>query len=160
MSTNCALLGYHAVSSGNYHYSLCNNPDNYSLCNNPNERSSQLLRNGSLKTHMALSNRHLSPHPNCAHIQVYDILKITLHITVHTHLHLQLLLSMVTALNTNEILANCQSTNCTLNIQTLVCKGTNTTQKIDFSTYSGHQNFLIQCKFHKKFKNSPTHHLR
>ena len=32
----------------------------------------------------------------------------------------------------------------------LVCKGSNTTQKIDFSTYSGNQKLLIQCKFHKK----------
>jgi len=42
---------------------------------------------------MALSDQHLSPHPNCAYIQVYDILKITLHITVHVYLHLQLLVS-------------------------------------------------------------------
>jgi hypothetical protein len=138
MSTKCALLGYHAVSSGNYHYSLCNNPDHYSLCNSPNERSSRLLCGESLKTRMALSDQHLSPHRNCAYIQVYDILKITLHVTVHIYLHLHLLMSMLTAHYTNEILANCQSTNCTLNIQTLYARDLTPPKKIDFSTYSGH----------------------
>jgi len=122
MSKNCALLGYHAVSSGNYRYSLRNNPNNYSLCNNPNEGSSQLLRSRSLKTHVALSHQHLTLHPECAYIQVYDILKMTSHITVHIYLHLQLLMSMLTAHYTSEILANCQSTNCTLNIQTLCAR--------------------------------------
>lgn len=122
MSKNCALLGYHAVSSGNYCYSLRNNPNNYSLCNNPNKRSSQLLRGRSLKTRVALSNQHLSLQPKCAYIQVYDILKITLHISVHIYLQLQLLMSMLTAHYTSEILANCQSTTCTLIIQTLYAR--------------------------------------
>jgi len=140
-STNCALLGYHAVRSGNYHYTLRNNPDNYSLCYNPNERSSQLFHGGSLKTHVALPNQHLSPHPNCAYIQVYDILKITLHITVHIYLHLQLLLSMLTAHYTNEILAYCQSTNCTLNIQTLYSRDLTPLKKYIFPHIQGIINF-------------------
>jgi hypothetical protein len=40
---NCALLGYYAGSSGNFHH-------HYSLCKNPKEPSSQLLCGGSLKS--------------------------------------------------------------------------------------------------------------
>ena len=90
---------------------------------------------------MALSNQHLSSHPNCEHIQVYDILKITLHITVHIYLHLQLLLSMVTAHSSNEILANCQSTNCTLNIQTVYARDLTPLKKLIFTHIQGIKTF-------------------
>jgi hypothetical protein len=114
-----------------------------------NKRSSQLLCGRNLKTRMALSDQHLSPHPNCAYIQVYDILKITLHITVHVYLHLQLLVSADSTLhqwNLSQLSIYKLYTEHT----DLAHKGSNTTQKIDFSTYSAHQKFLIQCKFHKK----------
>jgi len=48
LSENCALLGYHAASRVRNHYSLHNNPE---------ERSSQLLCRGSLKSlHLSFRN--------------------------------------------------------------------------------------------------------
>ena len=51
---NCALLGYYAASSGNFLPIGCPETSvinyHYSFCNNPEQRSSQLLRGGSLKS--------------------------------------------------------------------------------------------------------------
>jgi hypothetical protein len=59
LSDYCALLGYDAASSGNFLLTFRDNPSGPILrvqesWNNPEERSSQLLRGGNLKSGTSL----------------------------------------------------------------------------------------------------------